>query len=99
MKKFTLLDESVHTTVSDNTIPLPQKEEAKTVEGKKLLKYEFEVIDGKLHCISHTQNVTFEEVHEALIMVKDHIDRHIAKRHECPFYNPNNAGIDGRFKR
>lgn len=59
----------------------------KAVDGvDKQIKYEFEVVDGKLTCMSHTRNVSFEEVHEALIMVKDHINRHIEKQQECPFH-------------
>lgn len=63
-----------------------QREILISESGKKLLRYEFEMIDGKLHCQSHTQNVTFIEVFEALVEVKNHINRHIEKQNECPFH-------------
>jgi hypothetical protein len=55
-------------------------------ESKKVIKGEFEVIDGKLSFTCHTQNVEFDEVFNAIILLRDECNRQIDNQTKCPFH-------------
>lgn len=55
----------------------------------KLIKGEFEVVEGKLSFTCHTDNVTFDQVLNALILMRDELNRQIDNQHKCPFHPSN----------
>lgn len=66
---------------------------------ESFIKGVFEVIDGKLSFTCSTQNVSFEQVLEGIVLLRDEMQRQIDNQTKCPFHPVNNAGIDGRFKK
>jgi hypothetical protein len=55
----------------------------------KIVRAELSVINGVLTCYSVTKNVTFDEAMEAVIRMRDELNRQIDKSGNCPF-NPIN---------
>jgi hypothetical protein len=72
--------------------------EKSSPDKEKIIRGEFEIVEGKLSFTCHTQNVSFEEVLNGIILLRDELNRQIDNQTKCPFHPANNAGLDGRFK-
>lgn len=69
-----------HTAIIENvTSALP-----KMISGEFSIDFE----TGGLNFNCHTQNVEFGEVRDALIRLRDEIDRQIINQQQCPFHTP-----------
>lgn len=54
---------------------------------KKHFKGWFELKNGKIELITENKNVSFEEHEKGLILLRDEINRLLANKQNCPFYN------------
>lgn len=71
---------SIHTAnILDATPELP-----KIIQGEFSIDFE----TNGLNFTCHTQNVTFTEVENALIKLRDELERQIKNKNKCPF-SPN----------
>lgn len=52
----------------------------------KIIKGSYEVIDGKLSFTCTTQGSTFQEVKEALILLREEVNRQLINETMCPFH-------------
>lgn len=64
-----------------------------TPEDPKILKGQFEVVDGKLSFTCSTQNVSFDEVLCGLTLLRDELQRQIDNQQKCPFHPVNNGKV------
>ena len=60
----------------------------------KILKVEFEVVNGELSFTCHTQNVSFEEVLNGITLLRDECQRQIDNKEKCPFHTKAKAISD-----
>lgn len=51
----------------------------------------FSVTDGKLDFVCKTEGISFIDVKDGLIKLRDEINRQLSEQQKCPFYTPDGS--------